>query len=65
MESMKAKKGDLIYLEDARWWLGGLKSILGIFGEPHDEDGLVKINTDQLDSGQFIEGLLLKAEKEM
>ena len=65
MESMKAKKGDLIYLEDSRWWLGGLKSIHGTFGDPHDEDGIVHINADQRDSGQFIEGLTLKAEKEM
>ena len=65
MESMKAKKGDLIYLEDSRWWLGGLKSIHGTFGEPHDVDGVVQINADQRDSGQFIEGLALKAEKEM
>ena len=33
-------------------------------GEPHDEDGIVQINTDQRDSGQFIEGLTLKTEKE-
>ena len=65
MGSMNAKKGDLVYLEDSRWWLGGLKSIHGTFGEPHDKDGIVQINADQLDSGQFIEGLTLKAEKEM
>ena len=49
MGSMNAKKGDLVYLEDSRWWLGGLKSIHGTFGEPHDKDGIVKINTDQCD----------------
>ena len=65
MESMNAKKGDLVYLEDSRWWLGGLKSIHGVFGEFHDEDGVVHINIDQRDSGQFIDGLTLKAEKEM
>ena len=65
MGSMNAKKGDLVYLEDSRWWLGGLKSIHGTFGEPHDVDGVVQINADQRDSGQFIEGLTLNAEKEM
>ena len=65
MESMNAKIGDLVYLEDSRWWLGGLKSIHSVFGEPHDEDGIVYINNDQHDSGQFIEGLTLKVEKEM
>ena len=39
--------------------------IHGTFGEPHDVDGVVQINADQRDSGQFIEGLTLKAEKEM
>ena len=65
MGSMNAKKGDLVYLEDSRWWLGGLKSIHGTFGEPHDKDGIVQINIDQRDSGQFLEKLTLKAEKEM
>lgn len=65
MAKMKANVGDLVYISDKRKWLGGLKSIHSVFGEPHDEDGVVYIsNEDQL-NGQFIKGKLLEAEKEM
>ena len=65
MEITKSKKGDLVYIQDQRWWLGGLKSIHATFDEPHDEKGIVYINETQCDSGMFIKGLALKAEKEM
>ena len=65
MQSMSANAGDLVYIQDARWWYGGLKSAHATFGKPHDEDGTVYISPLQLDHGQFIEGLQLKAEKEM
>ena len=55
MGKMKANVGDLIYLSDKRKWLGGLKSIHSVFGEPHDEDGQVL----------FVEGKVLVGEKEM
>jgi len=65
MEITKSKKGDFVYIQDQRWWLGGLKSIHATFDEPHDEKGIVYINETQCDSGMFIKGLALKAEKEM
>jgi SSS family solute:Na+ symporter len=65
MKRMNAEIGDLIYLCDARKYLGGLKSIHVIYGEPHDEDGVVFINNEQLLNGQFVEGKSLTAEKEM
>ncbi len=65
MALMKANPGDLVYIQDSRWWLGGLKSAHSIFGEPHDEDGIAYINPTHLDHGQFVKGLALKAEKEM
>ena len=36
MLKMKAEVGDLVYLCDNRKWLGGLKSIHSVYGEPHD-----------------------------
>jgi hypothetical protein len=36
-----------------------------VYGAPHSEDGIVYINPTHLDHGQFVEGLVLKAEKEM
>ncbi len=41
MERMKAEEGDLLYVADARWWLGGLRSVHVIAGAPHDGDNKV------------------------
>jgi len=65
MNNMKANPGDFVFIEDSRWWLGGLKSAHSVYGEPHEEDGVAYLNQQHLDHGQFIEGLYLKAEKEM
>ena len=65
MGKMKANPGDFIYIQDARWWLGGLKSAHSVLLNPHNEDGVVYINSSEIDHGQFIDGLQLKAEKEM
>ena len=65
MLKMKAEVGDLVYLCDSRKWLGGLKSIHSVYGEPHDMDGIVMINNDQQKSGLFDENRKLTGEKEM
>jgi len=65
MNKMKANVGDLVYLCDARKYLGGLKSVHTVFGEPHEEDGIVLINNEHFLNGVFVEGKLLIAEKEM
>ena len=65
MDLMKAQPGDLVYIQDSRWWLGGLKSVHSTFGETHNEDGVAYINSMHLDHGQFVEAYQLKAEKEM
>jgi solute:Na+ symporter, SSS family len=65
MKRMEADPGDLVYITDARKWMGGLKSVHSIFGEPHDEDGVVYITNEHLAAAQFVEGRKLRAEKEM
>ncbi|MDP7558176.1 MAG: sodium:solute symporter family protein [Candidatus Marinimicrobia bacterium] len=65
MSAMKANSGDLVYLSDKRKWLGGLKSIHSVFGEPHDESGVVFVTGEQIVHGLFVEGRILEAEKEM
>ena len=65
MGIMKAEVGDLVYLCDNRKWLGGLKSIHSIYGNPHDEDGVVIITNEQQQSGLFDKGRKLFGEKEM
>ena len=65
MEIMKANPGDLVYLCDNRGWLGGLKSIHAVYGEPHERDGIVIITNEQQQSGLFDQGRKLFGEKEM
>ncbi len=65
MKRMQAEAGDLVYLSDARKWMGGLKSVHSVFGEPHQEDGIVYITSENMQQGQFVKGRILRAEKEM
>ena len=65
MERMKAEVGDLVYLCDNRKWLGGLKSIHSVYGNPHNADGVVIITNEQQQSGLFDKGRKLFGEKEM
>ena len=65
MEAMKANVGDLIYLTDARKWMGGLKSVHSVYGEPHEEDGIVYITEEHTKQAQFVKDKPVTAEKEM
>lgn len=65
MAKMSAEPGDLVYISDARKYLGGLKSVHSTYGEPHNEDGIVYITQEHIEQGQFVEGKVLAAEKEM
>ncbi|MBT3253920.1 MAG: sodium:solute symporter family protein [Candidatus Marinimicrobia bacterium] len=65
MSLMKANQGDLVYLCDKRGWLGGLKSVHASYAEPHDEEGVVYLTQDLAESGLFVKGRELRAEKEM
>ena len=62
---MAAEVGDLVYISDTRKYLGGLKSCHTVYGEPHDEDGVVYISREHVEQGQFVKGHKLIAEKEM
>ena len=65
MQTMAANPGDLVYLCDKRKWLGGLKSIHSIYGEPHNENGIAYINDEQRKVGIFVKDKILEAEKEL
>jgi SSS family solute:Na+ symporter len=65
MNKMRAEVGDLIYVSDARKYLGGLKSFHSTIGEPHGEEGIIYISKEHLQNGLLIKGKLLTAEKEM
>jgi len=65
MKKMAAETGDIVYLCDARKYLGGLKSIHSRIGEPHDEQGIVFISKEHKLSALFQEDKILYVEKEM
>ena len=65
MDKMQADVGDLVYITDARKWLGGLKSFHSVYGEPHNEQGVVYINDEHTKQAQFVKDKFLSAEKEM
>ena len=65
MKRMSASPGGLVYLCDKRKGLGGLKSIHSGYGDPHNDDGKVYIDKDQIETGLFSVGYKLIAEKEM
>ena len=65
MKEMAAEVGDIVYLCDARKYLGGLKSVHTRVGEPHDDKGLVFISKEHSLSALFQEDKMLYAEKEM
>jgi SSS family solute:Na+ symporter len=64
MEEMKAHVGDLVYVEDARKWLGGLRSIHGKITAVHsDSDPSIYIAPYLINEGELIEGRKHRMEK--
>jgi SSS family solute:Na+ symporter len=54
-EQMKAKEGDLIYVSDARRWLGGLRSIHAkLTGLHQDADEVIYVSPDLVAEGELI-----------
>lgn len=65
MKKMCAEVGDMVYLCDARKYLGGLKSVHSRVGNSHNETGIVFISKEHKLSALFLEDKMLYAEKEM
>lgn len=64
MEDMKARVGDLVYVEDGRKWLGGLRSIHGKITEVHsDSDSCIYVTPKLIDEGELLEGRRHRMEK--
>ncbi|MGQ9842107.1 MAG: sodium:solute symporter family protein [Spirochaetota bacterium] len=54
MEYLQAKPGDILYIADERWWLGGLRSIHAKAGIPHQGvDNVVFLGTDLINQGNL------------
>jgi solute:Na+ symporter, SSS family len=65
MVKMKANIGDLFNLTLNRKLFGELKSIHSVFGEPHNEDGILYVTEDHVEQRQFVTKKLLSAKKEI
>ena len=63
MERMKVKPGDLLYVGDARRWLGGLRSLHCRAGQPHDQGNLVLIAEAAFKAGSFKSNRPVRVEK--
>ncbi|MCX7677888.1 MAG: sodium/solute symporter [Spirochaetes bacterium] len=54
MEQLMAEEGDLLYVSDARWWLGGLRSVHAIAAFPHDlSDEIVILSKKNAQEGNL------------
>ena len=61
---LKANVGDLVYMSDARRWLGGLRSIHAKLSGIHDDvDNKINISKDLIDEGELIAGRKHRIEK--
>ena len=52
MDTLAAEPGDLLYVADSRWWLGGLRSVHVKAGEPHEGDA-IQLNAADVERGQL------------
>ncbi len=53
MERIKARPGDLLFVEHERWWYGGLCSVQLRAARPHDEPGVLHISDEALQAGKL------------
>ena len=63
MVRMKAREGDLLYVADARRYLGGLRSLHVKAGRPHDQGNIVLIANEAFRAGNFVAGRPARVEK--
>jgi SSS family solute:Na+ symporter len=63
MQRMKADQGDLLYIGDARRWLGGLRSLHCRAGQPHNHGDVVLIAEEAFKAGSFKPNRPVRVEK--
>jgi hypothetical protein len=64
MHHLAADEGDLVYVCDKRWWLGGLRSAHAKLQGVHGLGETVVIASDIADAGHFLTGRRVTVEKE-
>ena len=64
MERLKAGEGDIVYMEDSRWFLGGLRSEHVKAAAPHDrEDHAVVMSNKTFREAYLLEGRTVTLDK--
>ena len=63
MAELSAEPGDLLYLADARRWLGGLRSLHAVAAEPHDGPPGLRLCADSVKRGNLRSDKPVRVEK--
>ncbi|RME15967.1 MAG: sodium:solute symporter family protein [Bdellovibrio sp.] len=64
MDRLKAQEGDMIYVEDSRWWLGGLRSHhVKVVEDKSLSDGDVSMSDSTFKEAYLLEGRPVTLEK--
>ncbi len=63
MEILAARPGDLVFVSDARWWLGGLKASQAFLLPPHNQDDRIEIGKDLAYEASLTSDRLVTVEK--
>lgn len=64
LHQLAAEEGDLVYISDRRWWLGGLRSAHAKLEGTHGLGETVLLSQDVSDNGHFLPGKMVTVEKE-
>ncbi|MCU0960427.1 MAG: hypothetical protein MUF48_10005 [Pirellulaceae bacterium] len=64
MSALDAEPGDILYISDARWWLGGLRSVQVRAAAPH-ADAAIKLSAADVERGQLKLHRLARVQKLM
>ena len=64
LQGLAGREGDLAYVCDRRWWLGGLRSAHARIHGVHELGEVVLLAPDVADAGHFLDGRMVTVEKE-
>jgi solute:Na+ symporter, SSS family len=65
LSGLAADEGDMVYVCDKRWWLGGLRSTHGTLQGIHDQGEVIYMAKDVAENGHFLAGKMIVVEKEL
>lgn len=63
MQQLEADEGDLLYITDIRWWLGGLRSMHVKAGPPLEDHDHLLLSAEALDRGHLLPDRPVRVEK--